>query len=44
MVRRAAQMLHAVILEPAGQVMRDVGRAIIAEQPGLVPDPGCRAA
>ena len=38
MVRGAADMLHAVIAEPVGEIAGDVGGTIVAEQPGLVHD------
>ena len=33
MARRAADMIHVVIAEPCCQIARDVGRAIVREQP-----------
>ena len=33
MVRSAADMIHALLLEPGGKIVGDIGRAIVAEQP-----------
>ena len=40
MVRRAADVIHALISEPVREVAGDVGRAVVAEQPWLVSDRG----
>lgn len=32
-IRRTAHMLHALVVEPLGQIAGDVGRAMVAEQP-----------
>ena len=40
MQRRAADMIDAVVVEPFGQVAGNVARAIVAQQPGPVGDPG----
>lgn len=39
--RGAADMVHSLTLEPVCQLMRDVGRAVVAEQPCLVPNLTC---
>ena len=36
MVRRTANVIHALAIKPPGQVVGDVGRSVIAEQPRLV--------
>ena len=38
MVGRSPNMLHAVVMEPVGQVGGDVGGAVVTEQSGLVND------
>ena len=38
MIGRTAHMLHAAVMEPHCQITRDVARATIAEQSGLVQD------
>ena len=40
MVGRAADMAHAPVVQPCGEILTDVGRAIVAEQPGPVHDAG----
>ena len=40
MVGRAADMAHALVVQPCGEILTDVGRAIVAEQPGPVYDGG----
>ena len=40
MERRAAHMAHALGFDIFRQFARDVARAIVAEQPGLVSDVG----
>ena len=40
MHRGAADMAHTVGTDPLGQLLGDVARTIIAEQPGLLHDPG----
>ena len=43
-VRGAADMGDALVREPVGEVAGDVGRAVVAEQPGPVDDPWrCRS-
>ena len=37
-VRRAARMLHAFVLQPFRQFARDVAGTVVAEQPWLVDD------
>ena len=44
MHRRAANMFHALVLEVFGQIPRNVGRAIVAEQARFVQNPGTVAA
>ena len=44
MHRRAANVLHALVFEVFGQIAGDVGRAVVAEQPGLVQNLGAVAA
>ena len=44
MHRRAANMFHALVLEVFGQIPRNVGRAIVAEQARFVQNPGAVAA
>ena len=41
---RAANVLHAFVFEIFRQIRRDVGRAVIAEQPGFVQNLGAVAA
>jgi len=43
MVRCAADVIHALIGKPIREVAGDVGRAIVAEQAGLVNDLGAIA-
>ena len=43
-MRCTANMIHTLILKIFGQIGRDVGRAIVAEQPGLLHDRGPIAA
>ena len=38
MVRRAAHMVHAVALEPLGEIAGDVARTVVTQQPRLVHD------
>ena len=38
MVRCAANVIHALVLEPDSKIAGDVGRAVVAEQPGFVND------
>ena len=38
MMRRAADVIHALIGEPVRESTGDVGRAVVAEKPGLVSD------
>lgn len=38
MQRRAADMIHALLLEPVSQITGDIGRAVVAQQPGPVYD------
>ena len=38
MQRRAADMIHALLLEPVRQITGDIGRAVVAQQPGPVND------
>ena len=38
MIGRAANMLHALAVEPGGEVGRDVGSAVVAQQPGSMSD------
>ena len=40
MHRGTADMAHAIGADPLGQFLGDIARTIIAEQPGLVHDPG----
>ena len=35
----AADVIHALLLEPIGESAGDIGRAVITEQPWLVDDP-----
>ena len=38
MVRGASDMLHALIIEPFGQVAGDIAGSIVRQQPGLMDD------
>ena len=38
MIGRAADMAHALAVEPLGQIARDVGRAVVGQQPWPVND------
>src|SRR6476469_2359964 len=38
MVGRAADMAHALVVQPCGEILTAVGRAIVAEQPGQALD------
>ena len=37
-VRRAPDMIHVLVIKPFSQLARDIGRAVVAEQPRLVND------
>lgn len=37
-VRRAANVVHAMAIELRSQVVGDAGRSVVAEQSGFVPD------
>lgn len=41
---RSADMVHLLILQPFGQIARDVAGTVVAEQTGFVPDHGLVAA
>ena len=43
-VRGATDMFHLPMIEPLGQIMRDVGRSIVGKQAWFVPDVRRRAA
>ena len=38
MVRGTADVIHALLFEPGGQIARDVGRSVIAEKPRSMGD------
>ena len=38
MVWRATDVVHALVFEPIGEITGNLGRTIVAEQPGFVDD------